>query len=124
MIRRPPRSTLFPYTTLFRSSHFIDGGVTGISMLLSQVLGWPLALIIPVINLPFIALGYKQVGAKFAFKSAAAIGGLAAALAPVHFPHVPPAKILAAVLRGFFFRGGRRAPLPRGGGGRATRGGG
>src|SRR2546430_11123804 len=23
MIRRPPRSTLFPYTTLFRSAHFI-----------------------------------------------------------------------------------------------------
>src|SRR5256885_10874435 len=26
MIRRPPRSTLFPYTTLFRSSAMIDGG--------------------------------------------------------------------------------------------------
>src|SRR3712207_7886835 len=26
MIRRPPRSTLFPYTTLFRSSHCRDGG--------------------------------------------------------------------------------------------------
>src|SRR3712207_7949950 len=25
MIRRPPRSTLFPYTTLFRSSHLLDG---------------------------------------------------------------------------------------------------
>src|SRR2546429_3696560 len=24
MIRRPPRSTLFPYTTLFRSTHVID----------------------------------------------------------------------------------------------------
>src|SRR3712207_7432631 len=24
MIRRPPRSTLFPYTTLFRSQHHID----------------------------------------------------------------------------------------------------
>src|SRR2546430_11973801 len=24
MIRRPPRSTLFPYTTLFRSRHFLD----------------------------------------------------------------------------------------------------
>src|SRR5258708_31727336 len=23
MIRRPPRSTLFPYTTLFRSEHFL-----------------------------------------------------------------------------------------------------
>src|SRR5690242_20781922 len=27
MLRRPPRSTLFPYTTLFRSSAFIRGGV-------------------------------------------------------------------------------------------------
>src|SRR5258708_13774626 len=26
MIRRPPRSTLFPYTTLFRSRYFLDGG--------------------------------------------------------------------------------------------------
>src|SRR5437588_10199441 len=26
MIRRPPRSTLFPYTTLFRSRRFADGG--------------------------------------------------------------------------------------------------
>src|SRR2546422_1728888 len=25
MIRRPPRSTLFPYTTLFRSHHLADG---------------------------------------------------------------------------------------------------
>src|SRR5690348_18204035 len=25
MIRRPPRSTLFPYTTLFRSRHVVDG---------------------------------------------------------------------------------------------------
>src|SRR3712207_7490694 len=25
MIRRPPRSTLFPYTTLFRSLHFLLG---------------------------------------------------------------------------------------------------
>src|ERR1039457_1325857 len=26
MIRRPPRSTLFPYTTLFRSLHLLIGG--------------------------------------------------------------------------------------------------
>src|SRR2546430_8509665 len=29
MIRRPPRSTLFPYTTLFRSRNGIDGVKTG-----------------------------------------------------------------------------------------------
>src|SRR2546429_4288009 len=28
MIRRPPRSTLFPYTTLFRSYHTYPGGYT------------------------------------------------------------------------------------------------
>src|SRR3712207_7763966 len=29
MIRRPPRSTLFPYTTLFRSALVLGGGKTG-----------------------------------------------------------------------------------------------
>src|SRR3712207_9097746 len=29
MIRRPPRSTLFPYTTLFRSPHLAEGAVLG-----------------------------------------------------------------------------------------------
>src|SRR3712207_9273272 len=29
MIRRPPRSTLFPYTTLFRSSVFDDAAASG-----------------------------------------------------------------------------------------------
>src|SRR3989454_8202433 len=31
MIRRPPRSTLFPYTTLFRSSRTRSGGAAGSS---------------------------------------------------------------------------------------------
>jgi uncharacterized membrane-anchored protein YitT (DUF2179 family) len=44
------------------SSHFIDGGVTGVSMLLGSVLGWPLAVSIPIINLPFIVAGYRLVG--------------------------------------------------------------
>src|SRR3989442_6529615 len=42
MIRRPPRSTLFPYTTLFRSKDFTVGqaGVSlGITVLLASLLG-------------------------------------------------------------------------------------
>src|SRR2546422_7614150 len=37
MIRRPPRSTLFPYTTLFRSQHLLRGagGAPGHLCLLS-----------------------------------------------------------------------------------------
>src|ERR1039458_4555367 len=34
MIRRPPRSTLFPYTTLFRSIHFPSGETFGKSLLM------------------------------------------------------------------------------------------
>ena len=88
------------------SSSFIDGGVTGISMLLSNVLGWPLPVLILVINLPFIALGYRQIGRAFAVKSALAITGLSLCLAFVKFPDVTPDKLLTAVFGGFFIGAG------------------
>jgi uncharacterized membrane-anchored protein YitT (DUF2179 family) len=88
------------------SSRFIDGGVTGISMLLAKVLGLPLSALILVINLPFIALGYRQIGRAFAFRSAAAIGGLSACLATIHYPDVTPDKLLTAVFGGFFIGAG------------------
>lgn len=88
------------------SSRFIDGGVTGISMLLSDVLGFPLAILILVINLPFIALGYRQIGKKFAIKSALAIAGLAICLFVVKYPDVTPDKLLTAVFGGFFIGAG------------------
>ncbi|MGH9957956.1 MAG: YitT family protein, partial [Pyrinomonadaceae bacterium] len=88
------------------SSRFIDGGVTGVSMLLSAVLGWPLAILIVVINLPFIGVGYFQIGKKFALKSALAIAGLALCLAFIKFPDVTPDKLLTAVFGGFFIGAG------------------
>jgi len=88
------------------SSRFIDGGVTGISMLLADVLRFPLAILILVINLPFIALGFRQVGRKFAIKSALAITGLSVCLAVVKYPDVTPDKLLTAVFGGFFIGAG------------------
>ena len=88
------------------SSRFIDGGVTGISMLTSDVLGFPLPILILLINLPFIALGYRQLGAKFAIKSALAIAGLSVCLAFVKYPDVTPDKLLTAVFGGFFIGAG------------------
>jgi uncharacterized membrane-anchored protein YitT (DUF2179 family) len=88
------------------SSRFIDGGVTGVSMLLSNVLSLPLAVLILVINLPFIALGYRQIGRSFAIKSALAIGGLSLCLAFVKYPYVTPDKLLTAVFGGFFIGAG------------------
>jgi uncharacterized membrane-anchored protein YitT (DUF2179 family) len=88
------------------SSQFIDGGVTGISMLVSDVLGWPLSILILVINLPFIALGYRQIGRTFAIKSTLAIAGLAVCLAFVRYPDVTPDRLLTAVFGGFFIGAG------------------
>jgi len=88
------------------SSHFIDGGVTGISMLLANVLGYPLSILISLINLPFIALGYRQIGWLFALKSTLAIAGLSVCLAFVSYPDVTPDKLLTAVFGGFFIGAG------------------
>jgi uncharacterized membrane-anchored protein YitT (DUF2179 family) len=88
------------------SSHFIDGGVTGVSMLLGNMVGWPLWLTIPVLNLPFIALGYRRMGRTFALKSALAMGGLAIGLAVVPYPDVTPDRVLTAVFGGLFIGAG------------------
>ena len=84
------------------SSHFIDGGVTGISMLLDYIFDWPIALLIPVINLPFIILAYYQLGLKFAVKTVIAIAGLSLCLAFFPYPDVTPDKLLTALFGGFF----------------------
>lgn len=88
------------------SSRFIDGGVTGVSMLVAEIFHLPIAVFILAFNLPFIWVAYKQVGRMFALKSALAIGGLALVLAVVSFPDVTPDKLLTAVFGGFFIGAG------------------
>jgi Uncharacterised 5xTM membrane BCR, YitT family COG1284 len=88
------------------SSHFIDGGVTGISMLLTQLTHWPIAVLMLALNLPFLALGYRRIGRSFAIKSAFAMAGLALCLWLVPFPDVTPDVLLTAVFGGMFIGAG------------------
>ena len=99
-------SAAFGIKGFLLSSRFIDGGVTGVSMLISEVAHLPLPILLVVINLPFIALGYKQIGKTFALKSALAITGLALVLFFVKFPDVTPDTLLTAVFGGFFIGAG------------------
>ena len=99
-------SAAFGLKGFLLSSHFIDGGVTGVSMLLASVLRWLLYLSIPIINLPFIAAGYRLVGRAFAVKSALAMAGLTLCLAVVPFPDVTPDLLLTAVFGGVFIGAG------------------
>ena len=90
---------------LFPNS-FIDGGATGISLLIAETTIIPLYLIIIVINIPFVFLGYKVIGKYFALKTALAILGLALVLKFVSFPEVTQDKLLVAVFGGFFLGAG------------------
>lgn len=64
-----------------------DGGVTGISIVGSQLFGLPLGLLIAVLNIPFIYLGYKQIGKSFAIYSVIGIVSLAVGTSLMH--HIP-----------------------------------
>src|SRR5205085_11313067 len=67
---------------------FIDGGVTGISLLLTELTGMSLPILIVLINIPFIWLGYKQIDKVFALKTLTAIVGLALCLFFIPYPIV------------------------------------
>ncbi len=85
---------------------FIDGGVTGISLLVLEVTGYSLSILLVVINLPFIILGAFQVSRQFAIKSILAILGLALAVHFIPYPVVTSDKLLIAVFGGFFLGAG------------------
>ena len=94
---------------------FIDGGITGISLLFEALTNYPLALLIVIINTPFIILGYFQIGKLFTIKSIAAISGLAFALIFVDYPIITSDKFLIPVFGGFFLGSGIGLTI-RGGG--------
>lgn len=54
-------------------NHIIDGGITGISLLVQALMGVPFSLLIVVLNLPFFYLGYRRLGAGLAVSSTYAI---------------------------------------------------
>ena len=54
-------------------NHIIDGGITGISLLVQALTGIPFSLLIVILNLPFFYLGYRRLGAGLAVSSTYAI---------------------------------------------------
>jgi uncharacterized membrane-anchored protein YitT (DUF2179 family) len=88
------------------SSNFIDGGVTGVSLLLAKTTGVSLSVWLPVVNLPFVVVGYRQMGHAFAVRSALGIAGLALALATIPYPDVTSDLVLTAIFGGFFIGAG------------------
>ncbi len=96
----------FGFKGFLLTNHFIDGGATGISLLISSITKIPLSILIVCVNIPFFILAYIVMGRNFAIKTALAIGGLALCVATVHFPNVTNDNLLVAVFGGFFLGAG------------------
>lgn len=99
-------SAAFGLESFLLPNRFIDGGATGISLLVTEVTSVPLWLLIILVNLPFLFLGYRVLGKQFTIKAILAILGLALVLVFIQFPEVTQDKLLVAVFGGFFLGAG------------------
>ena len=87
-------------------NQFIDGGVTGVSMLFSAVTQWNIGWLLLLINAPFIVIGFRQIGWEFGIRSGISIAILAIAIHSIHIPPVTQDKLLAAIFGGIFLGAG------------------
>jgi uncharacterized membrane-anchored protein YitT (DUF2179 family) len=108
-------SAAFGLKAFLLPNNFIDGGVTGVSLLVSAVSGWPVSILIVVLNIPFMVLGYRQIGLNFVIKMTIGIICLAICVATVEFPVITADKLLVSVFGGFFLGAGIGLTM-RGGG--------
>jgi uncharacterized membrane-anchored protein YitT (DUF2179 family) len=95
-------SASFGLRSFLLPNNFIDGGVTGISLITSAVTSIDVSILLVIINLPFLFLAWKTISRSFAIRSFIAIILLALAVHFISFPIVTTDKLLIAVFGGFF----------------------
>ncbi|MCH7524453.1 MAG: YitT family protein [Bacteroidetes bacterium] len=83
-------------------NQFIDGGATGISLLLENVTSVNLSFLLILVNLPFIIISARMFSVRFALKSIIAILLLSFVVHFIEFPIITEDKLLIAVFGGFF----------------------
>ena len=82
-------------------NHVIDGGITGISIMLSHLTGFNLGIFLFLLNLPFFFIGRKQIGTTFAVSTLFGIIVLSIATTLLHpVPGLTEDVLLATVFGG------------------------
>lgn len=97
-------------------NNIIDGGVVGISIMASYLTGIPFGVYMLVLNLPFLYLGYKQIGKTFAISTIISIIALSIFsefLEPV--PQITQDYFLAAIFGGIIAGAGVGLVIRQGG---------
>lgn len=94
---------------------FMDGGVTGVSILLHEITHVNISLFILGFNSIFVYLGYRYIGRTFAFQTGLAIVLLAIGLLTVEFDSITHDKLLIAFFGGLFIGTGMGFVIRSGG---------
>lgn len=82
-------------------NHVIDGGIVGLSIMISYVTGIKLGFLLLILNVPFLIIGYKQLGKNFTILSLFAIVNLAIGTFILHpMPGLTNNPVIAVVLGG------------------------
>ncbi|MEO6670613.1 MAG: YitT family protein [Ferruginibacter sp.] len=87
-------------------NRFLDGGATGISLLIAELSSMKLSWWLILVNAPFVILGYNIISRRFAIRTALCIIGLAICVAFVRYPTITNDRLLVAVFGGFFLGAG------------------
>ena len=101
--------------TFMIPNKFIDGGITGISILLNKILGINISVLVIVLNAVFVYLGYRKIGKTFAVQMAIAVILLALGLLIPALKAITHDKLLIAIFGGILIGSGMGLVI-RGGG--------
>jgi uncharacterized membrane-anchored protein YitT (DUF2179 family) len=81
---------------------FIDGGITGISLIVNHVTEISISVLIVALNIPFIIMAFSTVSRNFAINSMISIVLLSVAILVIPYPVVTDDNLLVAAFGGFF----------------------
>ncbi|MBO9610542.1 MAG: YitT family protein [Paenibacillaceae bacterium] len=109
--------TAYGLETVLIPNNVSDGGVTGLSIVGYELFGVPLGVLIAVLNIPFVFLGYKQIGKSFAINSILGIASLAIGTSIMHHlsPIIEGDTLLITVVGGIIIGFGMGLALRNGG---------
>lgn len=85
---------------------FLDGGVTGIAILLSNVLDIKMSVLLLICSIPFLLVGIYTISRRILLKSIIAIALLALSIAIESFPVITEDKLLISIFGGLFLGAG------------------
>jgi len=81
---------------------FLDGGVTGIAILISELFAIDISIILPIASIPFLLIGYFTITKRILFKSIACIICLSIAIYLENFSAITEDKLIIATFGGLF----------------------